>query len=138
MILDAFRPFFGSQSTTCTCEVSVFTTQNTSVLHIQQEPSLLPTSNCGLSVKLTWGTQHNRVVNCNDFLDTEYRLPKGADVTLTLSSTSSNWSTGFCFAVNLRFGEYCKSGYLRVVRGAKWDTYDFVYKIDFCVDKSGF
>jgi hypothetical protein len=25
-----------------------------------------------------------------------------------------------------------------LVRGAKWDTYDFVYKIDFCVDKSGF
>ena len=24
------------------------------------------------------------------------------------------------------------------LRGAKWDTYDFVYKIDFCVDKSGF
>jgi hypothetical protein len=25
-----------------------------------------------------------------------------------------------------------------LLRGAKWDTYDFVYKIDFCVDKSGF
>jgi hypothetical protein len=24
------------------------------------------------------------------------------------------------------------------LRGAKWDTYDFVYKIDFCVDKSEF
>jgi hypothetical protein len=24
------------------------------------------------------------------------------------------------------------------LQGTKWDTYDFVYKIDFCVDKSGF
>jgi hypothetical protein len=24
------------------------------------------------------------------------------------------------------------------VQGAKWDTYDFVYKIEFCYDKRGF
>lgn len=109
MTLDAFRPFFGSISTPCTCEVSIFTTQTTSVLHIQQEPSVLPTSNCGLSMKLTWGTQHSRVVNCNNYLDTEYQLDKGGVLMLTLNSTSPTWSTGFCLAVRLRFGEYIKT-----------------------------
>ncbi|XP_061167519.1 uncharacterized protein LOC133176411 [Saccostrea echinata] len=102
LILDAYMIPEGSISSHCMCEIKILSIYNTSVLYMKQEPSLLPTANCGLKLKLTNDTQEIRDIYC-DNVDTEYHLHRHSSIMLTLSNVSRSWSTGYCLILSLRF-----------------------------------
>lgn len=104
IILNAFQPVFGFDSTLCKCEVKILSSQNTSSLYIKEEPSLIPVAECGLEIKLEDASNNLDTVTCTKYFDREWVLRKDSTLVLTLTNTSVNFFDGFCFALSLRFG----------------------------------
>nr|XP_022287151.1 uncharacterized protein LOC111099926 isoform X2 [Crassostrea virginica] len=103
IILNAFQPVFGFDSTLCMCEVKILSSQSTSSLYIEEEKSLIPVAECGLEVKLENASHNLHTVTCTGYLAKEWMLRKDSTLVLTLTNTSVNFFDGFCFALSLRF-----------------------------------
>nr|XP_022289459.1 topoisomerase I damage affected protein 7-like isoform X2 [Crassostrea virginica] len=103
IILNAFQPVFGFDSTFCMCEVKILSSQSTSSLYIKEEPSLIPVAECGLEIKLEDASNNLDTVTCTSYLDKEWMLRKYSTLVFTLTNTSVNFFDGFCFALALRF-----------------------------------
>ncbi|XP_078336506.1 uncharacterized protein LOC111101304 isoform X2 [Crassostrea virginica] len=101
IILNAFQPVFGFDSTLCMCEVKILSSQSTSSLYIKEE--IIPVGECGLEVKLENASHNLDTVTCTRYLDKEWMLRKDSTLALTLTNTSVNFFDGFCFALSLRF-----------------------------------
>ena len=104
IILNAFQPVFGFDSTLCMCEVKILSSQSTSSLYIKEE--IIPVGDCGLEVKLENASNNLDTVTCTSYLDKEWMLRKDSTLVLTLTNTLVNFFDGFCFALSLRFGMY--------------------------------
>lgn len=104
--LDGFLPSFGAISSFCMCEVKILSTQAFSSLRISQDSTLVPTADCGLQLEIANDTGALRTVKCSYIGDTEYLLYQGSSIVISLVTTSTNWSDGFCFHLSMRFGKY--------------------------------
>lgn len=104
--LDAFLPSFGAISSFCMCEVKILSTQAFSSLRISQESTNIPPGDCGLQIQIANATQTIQTVQCPYIGDTEYILYPGSSIVISLVTTSTNWSEGFCFHLSMRFGKY--------------------------------
>ncbi|XP_052710813.1 mucin-5AC-like [Crassostrea angulata] len=101
--LDAYQPSFGASASFCMCEVKILSTQTFSSLRVSQENTLVPPIDCGLQIQIANATQIIRTVQCSNVGDTEYILYPGSSIVISLVTTSTDWSEGFCFHLSMRF-----------------------------------